>query len=348
MLELENIFLYKKNFSLKNISLNINEKNYHIILGPTGAGKTLLLESIVGINKIKRGKIYYKGERIDKKQINKRDIGIVYQNLYLFNHLNVKKNILYSIKCKNEKKNVEDKFNKIVSLLKIENIINRSVVNLSGGEKQRVALARTLMKDSDLILLDEPFSALDSITKWEIIRDVKKIFEKLGKTVIQVTHDIEEALFLADTISVIKNGKIIQNGRLNDVYNFPKNEEVAKLIKKDNLFKMKWNPRKHHFEKNGFEIYFDENYDYDTALVYIPPSSIVLSNEEVKTSARNVYNGKIRKIILQNYGAKILVDVGVALSVYLTKKSLKELNLKKGKKICLFFKTNTVELVDKE
>ena len=209
MLKIKNISLDLGDFSLKNINLNIPLGEYFVILGPSGNGKTVFLETLAGMYESFKGEVIYGDKIISNIEMEKREIGFVYQKHELFNFLNVENNIAFGLKVKGEKKDIiKEKVDRYLKIFKIENLRNRFPKHLSGGESQRVALARALITSPTLLLLDEPLSALDKITKDILIKELTDINEKFKTTVIHVTHDINEAIYLADKVGIMKNGKL--------------------------------------------------------------------------------------------------------------------------------------------
>lgn len=236
MLEIVNISAKADDFILKDISLSVETGKCHVILGPTGAGKTLLLEIITGIRKNIKGEIILNGNNISNLQPENRNISYVPQDLCLFPHLTVKQNIEYGLRFKKNNRNNNFSLNELVEISGIKDLLNRSVNNLSGGEKQRVALLRALMPGNNLLIVDEPLMALHESLKRELWLLFKKIKEDFGITVIMVTHDMSEAFFLADTISVIIDGTLMQTGTKEQVYNNPATIDVARFFGINNIF----------------------------------------------------------------------------------------------------------------
>ena len=200
--------------SLPNFQIEIDflvNKGIVTLFGKTGCGKTTILRCIAGLLKPDKGiikkdqEIFYFSEESFCVDARKRNIGYMIQDFALFPHLSVKKNILYSIDKVNE--NVEHDYDLLMAILKIENLSDRNISQLSGGEKQRVALARALMKKPDILLLDEPFSALDSYNREEIVKEIKKLNKLWKIPFIIVTHDLAEAKKLSDEIIFLENGK---------------------------------------------------------------------------------------------------------------------------------------------
>ncbi|MGA1845471.1 ATP-binding cassette domain-containing protein [Deferribacter abyssi] len=229
ILYIKNLFVKKESFELKIDELSIGENEYFVLLGKTGSGKTMLLETIAGFNKVRKGKIFFKDKNITDIAPEKRCFGFVYQDFALFPNLKVKENILFSIKYRKIKE-YKKLFDEIIEFLQLEGLLNRDIHNLSGGEKQRVAIARALMSKPEILLLDEPLSAIDPSFRYEIMEYLKKIVPKYGISVIHVTHNFREAAFLAKKMAVILNGRIVEYGNASDILNKPKYLETARFL----------------------------------------------------------------------------------------------------------------------
>lgn len=201
---------------LLDISFSI-ENNILVLFGPSGCGKTTLLRCIAGLTPIKEGEISLGGRCFfsTKEKIvmppQKRKIGFVFQDYALFPHYNVKQNILYGVKSM--EKGVEQRFQYLLTLLKIEHLTHRRPNTLSGGEKQRVALARALITQPEILLLDEPLSSLDSNTRKELQEELKKLHSIWKIPFILVTHDYEEATYLGDQIILMEQGQQITSSK---------------------------------------------------------------------------------------------------------------------------------------
>jgi ABC-type Fe3+/spermidine/putrescine transport system ATPase subunit len=216
------------NFSLKNINLNISKNEYFVLLGRSGSGKTTLIKCISGLHKVTKGKILLNEKDVTHTPSEYRNIGYLPQNFALFPHLNVQNNILFGLKTrKYDLLETTKRIDQISNLLSIKELLKRNVENLSGGEKQKVALARALIVYPDILLLDEPFSSIDHGLKVELWFEVKEILKKLNTTVIHITHNLDEAHAVADNIAVLINGKIEQSGSKEEIFLKPKTEQVA-------------------------------------------------------------------------------------------------------------------------
>ena len=209
MLKIEKLCLKIEKFQLGSINLTLGKEEYFVILGETGSGKTLFLETIAGRYNKLAGKIHFNSIELTDMPPEQRGIGFVYQNFELFGHMNVYQNIAFPLKIRKfSKKDIEKSVNDIAEKLGIKELLMRNVENLSGGEKQRTALARALIIKPRILLLDEPMSALDYVTKKETQKLLKIIHMDYKPVVIHVTHDISEALFLSERIGIMKEGKL--------------------------------------------------------------------------------------------------------------------------------------------
>lgn len=221
---------------LSNLSLSVQEQEFVSVIGDSGAGKTTLFRAINGLEKINQGYIrldgFLQSSSFFHIPAEKRSIGTIFQDYALFPHLNVEKNIKYSLQNSNFDKNF---YENILSLLQLEGLLDRYIDELSGGQKQRIALARSLVRKPKLLLMDEPFSNLDRNLRVEIRRELKKIFSEIGSTVLLITHDSEEALSLSDKVGFLYAGEIIQFSTPEKIYDRPDHSIIAKSISNSNV-----------------------------------------------------------------------------------------------------------------
>ncbi len=221
---------------LNDIDFYIDKNEFLTLLGPSGCGKTTLLRLIGGFIKPDQGHIYYDGRCIDDIPVHKRNINTVFQKYALFPNMNVEENIAFGPTIKKwDKAKISHRVNEMLELVNLKGFNKRDISTLSGGQQQRVAVARALINEPDILLLDEPLSALDNKFRKEMQHELKRIQAEIGITFIFVTHDQEEALTMSDTVVVMNEGIIQQIGKPEDVYNEPVNAFVADFIGASNI-----------------------------------------------------------------------------------------------------------------
>lgn len=217
---------------LKNISFDVYDGEFLSILGASGCGKTTLLRILIGIETADSGEIIRNNKKITNMLPSQRGMGIVFQNYALFPNMTVLENVAYPLKIKKRyKKNAKELAIDILKKVGLEDQMNKYPNELSGGQQQRTAIARTLALNSDIILFDEPMSALDADNRLVLRKEFKEIQKKFNITMIYITHDQEEAFSLSDRVMVMKDGKIEQLDTPNKIFNSPKTEYVKKFVK---------------------------------------------------------------------------------------------------------------------
>ncbi len=223
--------IYNNKIVLDNISFEVMDGEFLSILGPSGCGKTTLLKILIGIESATSGKILKKDEEITKIDPSKRGMGIVFQNYALFPNMTVLDNVMYALNLKlQNKKAAEKEALKMIKVVNMTEHIKKYPHELSGGQQQRVAIARTLALNPDIILFDEPMSALDADNRLGLRKELKEIQKKFKTTMIYITHDQEEAFSLSDRVMVMNNGKIEQIDVPNKIFNHPKNDYVRNFV----------------------------------------------------------------------------------------------------------------------
>ena len=335
-------------FNIIDISFTVSKGEILVILGDNGAGKTKLLETIAGLLPIKSGKIEIFGKDITHLSTSKRKIGFIFQNLALFPHMSVKKNIMYGLKYSN----VKDKnrlFEEIVETFGIEKFLDRFPQTLSGGEKQKVALARTLITDPQVVLLDEPTSALSIKEKERIDIEIKNALKKLEKPAIFVTHNESEAFLLGDRIAIMERGEITQIGRSEEIFYHPASENVARFLGTTNVFNgtvLRNENGSITLNVNGEKIMaLGKAIKDDEVTIFIRPEDIVLMKKPCETSARNLFQGKVVNILKKGSLIEVEVDVGFEIVSFITKGSLEKFDINTGKEIYVEFKATAVHMV---
>ncbi len=235
MIELDKITLKRGDFILKQISFHIKKGEIYLLLGDSGSGKTTILELVSGFIKPEAGKIIMNDNDIIDLPPDKRNIAYLPQKMSLFPHLTIKENILYGVKVRGISLD-RNYYNMLISRLEIGDILESYPDHISGGQAQRAALTRAMIVKPNLLLLDEPFSALHPSLRYELVDLIKSMADEFHLTILAVSHDIEEALYLSDIVSFIYDGAIIQTAKKNEIYFRPKTVKVARFFGIDNLF----------------------------------------------------------------------------------------------------------------
>ena len=221
---------------LKSLDLSVDDGEFVTLLGPSGCGKTTTLRLIGGFEKPDEGDIFFGSQRINDVPPNKRNINTVFQKYALFPHLNVEQNIAFGLNIRKvDRKETKRRVAEMLELVNLKGFEKRSVTSLSGGQQQRVAIARAIIQQPKVLLLDEPLGALDLKLRKEMQVELKKLHETLDMTFLYVTHDQEEALTMSDTVVVMNQGEILQQGPPIDIYNEPANAFVADFIGQSNI-----------------------------------------------------------------------------------------------------------------
>lgn len=239
MLELLNIGKsFSSQIALKGINLSISEGEFFSLLGPSGCGKTTLLRIIAGLEPATEGQILLNGQRVDHLPAQKRPFNMVFQKYALFPHLTVAENIAYGLKIKSWKKNsIDAKVGEVLALVGMADFWDRRPETLSGGQAQRIAVARALVNEPKVLLLDEPLSALDSKMREHMQKELRSLQKQLGLTFICVTHDQEEALALSDRIGLMSHGGLEQVSSPREIYENPSSAFSTHFLRASSLVK---------------------------------------------------------------------------------------------------------------
>ena len=342
MISVENLSASFPGFSLRDVSLSIDENSFFVLLGPTGAGKTLLLEAIAGLVRVSGGTVRIDGAEVTSLPPERRGIGIVYQDYSLFPHLTVAENIRYGLRYRRHGRRMsEPAIDKLAADLNIAHLMERHPSGLSGGELQRTALARALAVEPSVLLLDEPLSALDPNFREEIREMLKRLRRARATTFLMVTHDFAEALSLADRAAVINNGAIEQAGDVRDLFQKPVSAFVADFVGIKNVFPVSIDggpPR-----AGQLNVLLDTDACGPHSFMAIRPEDIVLSREALHSSMRNSFPGTVRAVIDNGFSCEVRVEAGDLLfRALVTRSALFDLAIAEGERVFCSFKTTAI------
>jgi len=348
MIEIRDLEVSVGDFRIQVDKLRIERGDYLIIVGPTGAGKTILLETIAGFHRVKRGKIILNGRDITYLSPQERGVSMVYQDYMLFPHMTVEENIGYPLKIR--KMEWRRRVKELAEDLGIKHLLRRYPKTLSGGEKQRVALARAVIIEPELLLLDEPFSALDPNMRDSARKIVKDFIENLGISTIHVTHDFSDAWIMGNKMGVMRNGKIVRFGLIDEVFSSPQDDFVARFLGATNILRGIATSRKDgllEVDVKNVKIYTTDNADVgEEVLLSIRPENIVLSYTTPETSQRNVLPAEIEDIHMEGHIAWLILKIdGIEMKAMLTPNAVESMNLEKGKKVYASFKAAATKIV---
>lgn len=341
---------------LQNINLSVDRGDAFALIGPTGAGKTTLLRIVDLLEVPGAGEIYFDGIRIPqsgKQRLEiRRRISLIHQKPQVFN-LSVYDNVACGLRWRGvEKDRIAGKVDHILEMVGLEGYKNRNARTLSGGEAQRVALARSLVLEPEVLLLDEPTANLDPVSTTKIEQLIQYIARQRNTTMIMATHVMSQGQQLADRIGVLLGGKLVQTGNATDIFHSPKNEQVAHFVGMENILE-------------GIIVKNDEgiatvNIDSNSIQavssypvgneVYacIRPEDITLALSSPQSSARNSFPAKITQVTFIGPLSRVEIDCGFRLVALVTKISAEELNLQVGTEVHATFKATAVHIMERE
>lgn len=305
--------------ALSNININIEKGEFISLLGPSGCGKSTLLRIIAGLESLSTGEILVNNNNIVNTPVNKRNMGMVFQSYSLFPNMTAKENIAFGLKLKKvPKEEIENKVQEIINLVGLNGREDHYPGQLSGGQQQRVALARALVVNPDVLLLDEPLSALDAKIRLSLRKLIKEIHKKFKITTLFVTHDQEEALSISDRIFVMDKGEIVQQGTPEQIYKQPETKFVANFIGSYNFLKSEFFNEP---ESNGE--------------ILIRPEHIEITLEEDDEN-KNIFCGTISNIYFLGNVVRLNVLVNDTMILIDTLNSRNEI-YSEGEKINMYF-----------
>jgi len=347
MLSLNHLSVDFADFSLKDISFEVRDGEYFILLGESGAGKSMILETIAGLITPAEGNIFLNDYDITRVRIRDRGIGLLFQDYAVFPHMSVRENIAYPIKNTFSSRERHQKIEKVAEKTGILHLLHRRPSTLSGGELQRVALARTLTLEPSILLLDEPLSALDPKLRGGLRSLLRKLNHE-GITIVHVTHDYEEALSLANRIAVVDNGTIVQIGTPAEVFRQPRSAFIAHFIGLKNFYPaaLITHDGIQQVCLDGHLVFrIQSDFPDSTGWIMIRSEEVILSLEKLTSSALNSFQGKITEIIPLKTGFEVIVEIGVQMCSYITEESLKKWDIQPGKSLWVSFKASGIAFI---
>jgi molybdate/tungstate transport system ATP-binding protein len=340
MIRVEDLCVVLPGFALENIQLHVAPGEAFALLGPTGAGKTLLLEAIVGVTPVNQGRILIDGRDVTRLPPERRRIGIVYQDHALFPHLTVEENIRYGQRyCTGSSPSIDP----LIARLGLKRLLSRRIQTLSGGEKQRVALARSLAVAPSVLLLDEPLTALDPNFREDIRGLIKTLHQETGVTLLMVTHDFAEAHFMADRTAVMHRGRIEQAGTVETVFARPDTAFVATFVGMKNLFPA-------HFDGDiavigGIQLRCRKPGNGFRA-VAIRPEHIKIGPRPYGDAGTNRLEGRLGAVLNRGFYADIWIEVdGVSFHAIHSGRDLTETDLSAGDRVYLSIAPEDIHLI---
>jgi len=340
------------NFALQDVSLEVEEGEYFVVLGPTGSGKTMLLECLCGLNRIGGGRVEIAGRDVTRLEPRDRAIGYLPQDYALFPHLTVTRNVAFGLAVRRlPAEEVRRRVGRALELTKVSHLSARYPEHLSGGEKQRVALARALAVEPRVLLLDEPVSALDEQSRDRLCRGLKQLHRTVGTTTVHVCHNLREMLTVADRVAIIADGRLRQVGTPSEVLERPADRFVAEFVEAQNIIAARATidgPRSRLTTESGLVCRSAERAEGAVHFVVRPESICVhRRREDPGPDAENVLRGQVVDVL--DLGAVVHLtveaDAGESLAVSLGKSRQRELRAVVGDEVFLTFPAEAVHIV---
>lgn len=355
MIRLEDVAVKVGSFALEQVSLEVPPGGYGLVIGPTGSGKTTLLEAIAGHLPLSAGRILLRGQDVSRAAPEARRVGFVYQQYHLFPHFSVRENIGYGIRGQGSESR-EQRVLELAELLGLASLLDRGVHGLSGGEQQRIALARALAPRPSILLLDEPFAAVDPATRRALRRELGVLHEREGVTTLQVTHDFEDAMRLGDVVAVLARGRIAQSGAPENVFRFPNSPFVAEFIGTGTVLRGA-------VERISPAVSGDKNFaarfrsgalvlevvaerEGEAYAVLRPADLLVSKDRSAGPAPRNRLAATVTRVERGSAIAHVYVDVaGVGLAATVTAATAEELALVPGDPVVISVKATAIHLI---
>ena len=352
MLRVEGLIRRAGRFTLAIEEFEIPDGAYYVLVGPSGAGKTMLLETVAGLHNPDAGRILIGGRDVTNTPPKERHIGFVYQHYWLFPHLSVRDNILFGLRYGRRDTRTDDEIvNELSRIMHVDRLLDRSPETLSGGERQRVAVARALVIRPDVLFLDEPLGTLDPLTREAVASELKAWHKRFGTTTVHVTHDHGEARMLADGVAVISGGRLAQTGPTDEVFDRPATLEMARFLGCENLLDgavVSSNGQSCTVEV-GSSRFKAPVRDAGPAIACIRPEHITLVDGNASTNGDNRLRGRLTDVSDRGAVIRAVVDAdGTRFVLHATKASLRSSGVSVGDAVDFEFAADSVHLLNPE
>ena len=351
---------YGERAILENINISVDRGEVFALIGPTGAGKTTLLRIMDLLEVPGAGEIYFGGKcipRAGKQRLEiRRRMSFIHQKPQVFN-LSVYDNVACGLRWRGEEKNrIAEKVDHILEMVELEGYKHRNAWTLSGGEAQRVALARSLVLEPEVLLLDEPTANLDPVSTAKIEQLISHVARQRNTTMVMATHDMSQGQQLADRIGVLLDGRLVQTGNATDIFRSPQNEEVAHFVGMENIIEgiivannegiatvnIGGNP-------DGIGIQAVSDYPAGKEVyACIRPEDITLALSSIQSSARNSFQAKVTRVTFLGPLSRVEINCGFRLVALVTKISAEDLNLQVGREVYATFKATGVHIMERK
>jgi ABC-type Fe3+/spermidine/putrescine transport system ATPase subunit len=350
MLSVKNLGKKMRDFTLRDVSFDVQDGDYFVLLGPSGVGKTVLLELLAGLITPDEGQVLWNSEDITYERIHKRRMGLVYQDQALFPHMTVRKNIAYGLKTRKlSPTEISDRVEALAEDVGISDLLHRYPETLSGGEAQRVALARTLATEPRCLLLDEPLSAMDTRSRTELQALLRSLHRK-GHTVIHVTHENKEAMALATQVAIMDSGSVTQVGTPDDVFHHPKSEFVARFVGIRNSLMGQLHasadgslPR---FESNGLTFHIDTDAAAGEGHLVFRSEDVRVVESGDAADEMNHFKGVVTDIAPARMGSELTIDIGVDIVALVAAEAMNQMKLDCGHEVWVSLNADAARYIE--
>lgn len=346
MIELRGLRVSFPGFSLGPVDLRVQAGGFHVLMGPTGSGKTLILESAAGLVETDAGTVAVGGRDVTEKRPGERGVGIVYQDSALFPHLTVWENILYGRPWARDGGMDPEE---LLAMLDLTGLRTRMPRKLSGGEKQRTALARALLPNPEVLLLDEPMSSLDPVFRDGLREELRQLHSRMGTTFVMATHDFADALALGTAGTVVRAGRVEQTGTIDEIFGRPATPFMASFVGMRNVFAAELDGTKARLGELEVSHTSPARRAGQPARraghIAVPPEAITLLTARPESSARNLFAGRVTGMQRQGYTYLVRVACGdVTFTSVVTPSSVTDLGLGQGREVLVSFKASSVHV----